>query len=203
MRLGLIASAVTAIALTTFIGGYVAVAAGETNPFVAVADITDSHVLLVVLLAAIVVQTLAANVTNIYTGGLSFVNAIPALGRLRATMVVGAIAVVLSAFPDVIERAQEWITHLGNVAAPITGVILADYLVRQRGRIDVPALFAATGRYRYERGLNVRAVVAVAVGVVVYYAVPHEWLKVLWGVGVSGLVYLALARLQPHVRSDV
>ncbi|MBM3679307.1 MAG: hypothetical protein FJW96_15755, partial [Actinobacteria bacterium] len=35
MRIGLVASSLTAVALTTFIGAYVAVAAGESNPFVA------------------------------------------------------------------------------------------------------------------------------------------------------------------------
>jgi cytosine permease len=198
MRIGLLASAVSVIALTTFIGGYVAVAAGETNPFVAVAQITTNRGLLVALLLAIVVMTLGPNVTNVYTGGLSLVNALPALGRFRATVVVGAIAVALSAFPDLIERAQEWITHLGNVAAPITGVILADYLGRQRGRIDVAALFDPSSSYRYVKGVNVNALVAVAAGVGVYYAVPHDLLKVIWGVATSAVVYLVLVRLQPE-----
>jgi nucleobase:cation symporter-1, NCS1 family len=203
MRIGLVASALTVVALTTFLGGYVAVAAGETNPFVAVAEITSNPVVLVVLLLAIVVQTVAANITNVYTGGLSLVNALPALGRVRASILVGALAVVLSGFPDLIERAQEWITHLGNVAAPITGVILVDYLVRQRRRIDVAALFDPVGRYRYFGGVNVAALLAVGAGVAVYYAVPHEWLKVLWGVGVAGGVYTVLATVQERVRRPV
>jgi NCS1 nucleoside transporter family len=199
MRIGLVASALTVVALTTFLGGYVAVAAGETNPYVAVAGITSNPVVLVILLLAIVVQTLAANITNVYTGGLSLVNALPVLGRVRASIAVGALAVVLSAFPDLIERAQEWITHLGNVAAPITGVVLVDYVVRLRQRIDVAALYDPAGRYRYLEGVNAAALVSVVVGVAVYYAVPHEWLKVLWGVGVSGAAYLLLARVQDRL----
>jgi nucleobase:cation symporter-1, NCS1 family len=199
MRIGLIASALTVVALTTFLGGYVAVAAGETNPYVAVAGLTSSDVVLVVLLLAIVVQTVAANITNVYTGGLSLVNAIPALGRVRASILVGALAVAISAFPDLIERAQDWITHLGNIAAPITGVVLADYVVRQRQRLDVAALYDPAGRYRYVDGVNVAAVAAVAIGVGIYYAVPHEWLKVLWGVGVSAVAYLLLGEVQARL----
>jgi cytosine permease len=147
---------------------------------------------LLLLLAAIVVQTLAANLTNVYTAGLSLVNSLPALGRLRATVLAGAAAVALSAFPSFIEEAQAWITHLGNVAAPLTGVVLADYLIRKRQRIDVEALFDPVGRYRYWRGINVEAIVAVALGVAVYYALPHAWLKVAWGLGAGAAVYLAL-----------
>jgi NCS1 family nucleobase:cation symporter-1 len=192
MRIGLIASTLAATATTSLIGGVYAVGSGETNPFVAASRLTTSDAVLAVLLVAIVVQTFAANVTNVYTGGLSLVSSLPSLGRVGATAAVGLVAIVLSGFPSLIDEAQSWITHLGNVAAPLTGVVLADYLVRQRGRLDVDALFDPAGRYRYLHGLNVEAVVAVAVAVAVYYAVPDAWLKVAWGMGAGAATYLAL-----------
>jgi cytosine permease len=193
MQVGLVASALLAAVATTFIGGYVAAASGDTNPFVAAAGLTSSDAVLACLLVAIVVQTIAANLTNVYTAGLSLVNSLPALGRLRATVLAGAAAVVLSAFPSFIEEAQAWITHLGNVGAPLTGVVLADFLVVQRGRIDVPALFDRDGRYRYQHGINAAAVAAVAAGVAVYYALPDASVKVVWGVAAGAAAYL-LAR---------
>jgi nucleobase:cation symporter-1, NCS1 family len=196
MRIGLTASALSAAVVTTFVGGYAAAATGQTNPFVAVVDLTKSNALLVLLLAAIVVQGIAANITNVYTAGLSLVNAVPRLGRVWATIAVGAAAIGLSAFPDFVNHAQRWITHLGNVAAPLTGVVLADYLILKRQRIDVPALFDPDGRYRYLNGVNVVALAAVAGAVGVYYALPQSWLKVAWGVGVGAALYLALSALQ-------
>ena len=196
MRIGLGASSLLAIAVTTLVGGWAAVATGDVNPFVAVSQLTSSDALLVVLAVAIVVQGLAANITNIYTAGLSLVNSAPRLGRPRATVIVAAIAVALSAFPDFVDSAQRWITHLGNVAAPLTGVVLADYLMVHRTRIDVAALFDPNGRYRYLNGVNVAAVCAVVIGVVVYYAVPQAWLKVVWGLGVGAGAYLVLRSVQ-------
>ena len=183
MRIGLIASALASAAVTTFVGGYAAAATGETNPFVAVADLTSSNVLLVALLVAIVVQGLAANITNVYTAGLSLVNSVPRLGRVRATVAAAMAAVTLSAFPDFVNHAQRWVTHLGNLAAPLTGVILADYLFVKRQRIDVEGLFDPRGPYRYLNGINVAALPAIAAGAGVYYAVPSSWVKVVWGVG--------------------
>jgi NCS1 nucleoside transporter family len=191
MRIGLTASALTAAAVTTFVGGYAAAATGATNPFVAVSQLTSSTVLLLALMVAVVVQGIAANVTNVYTAGLSMVNSAPALGRIWSTAFVAAAAVTLSAFPDFVNHAQRWITHLGNVAAPLTGVVLAHYLIRERRRIDVDALFDPGGRYRYLNGINVEAIVAVTAGVVVYYALPYAWLKVAWGLGVGAATYLA------------
>ena len=196
LRIGLTASSLLAVAVTTFVGGYAAAATGKTNPFVALVDLTSSTPLLLILALAIVVQGIAANITNTYTSGLSLVNSIPALGRFRATLLVAAVAVALSAFPSFVDHAQRWITHLGNVAAPLTGVILADYLLVHRTRIDVEALFDRDGRYRYLNGVNLAALAAVAIGVGVYYALPQTWLKVAWGLGVGAVAYLALRRLQ-------
>ena len=150
--------------------------------------------LLVVLMLAIAVQGIAANITNVYTGGLSLVNSAPVLGRVRATLLVALAAVALSAFPDFVDHAQRWITHLGNVAAPLTGVVLADYLVRRRRAVDVDALFDPDGRYRFLNGVNVEAVLAVAGAVAVYYAVPDAWLKVAFGLGAGAALYLLLVR---------
>ncbi len=192
MRVGLVASALVAAALTTFVGGYAAAATGLTNPFVAVADLTSNNLLLVALLVAIVVQGLAANITNVYTAGLSLVNSVPRLGRVRATVVAAVAAVTLSGFPEFVDHAQRWVTHLGNLAAPLTGVIVADYLFVKRGRIDVEGLFDPQGPYRYRNGINVAALLAVAAGAGAYYAVPSSWVKIVWGVAVAAAVYLAL-----------
>ncbi|MGH3134912.1 MAG: purine-cytosine permease family protein [Gaiellaceae bacterium] len=195
MRIGLAVSAIAAAFVTTFVGGYAAAATGETNPFVAVADLVSSEALLLCLLLAIVVQGLAANITNVYTAGLSVVNTVPRLGRLWATIAAAVAAVTLSAFPDFVNHAQNWITHLGNLGAPLTGVVLADYLVVQRQRIEVEALFDSRGRYRYLKGVSLPAIAAVVVGVGVYYAVPSSWIKVVWGVGVSAALYLVMQAL--------
>jgi NCS1 family nucleobase:cation symporter-1 len=199
MSIALFGSALTTAAITTFVGGYAAAATGERNPFVAAADLTNADVVLVLVLVAIVVQSLAANVTNVYTAGLSLVNTLPRLNRFRSSILVGVVAIVVSGFPDFVDHAQKWIVHLGNVAAPLTGVILADYLVVRRSRVDVAALYEPDGRYRYVRGINIAAVTAVAVAVCAYYAVPHAWVKVAWGVVVGAAAYMILREMQSVV----
>jgi nucleobase:cation symporter-1, NCS1 family len=195
VRIGLTASALAAVFVDTFIGGYAAAATGETNPFVALADLTTSKALLALLLVAIVVQGISANIGNVYTAGLSLVNTVPVLGRLRATIIVAAAAVGLSAAPDVIDSAQRWIVHLGNVAAPLAAVMLVDYVVVKRRRIDVPAFFGPNGPYRYLNGVNVAGFLAVGAGVGLYYALPHSWLKIAWGLGAAAVTYIVCRRL--------
>jgi cytosine permease len=200
VAIGFICGSGSAAFVAGWVGAYAAIAAESTSPFAAAADVTGSEVLLVLLLLAIVVQCVAVNVINVYTGGLSLVNAVPAAGRFVATLLVGVVAVVLSGFPDLIEEAQDWFTHLGNVAAPLSGVIVADYVLLKRTRLDVVALFEPRGRYRYAGGVNPAAIASVGVGVAVYYALPDAWLKVAWGTGVAIASHVALAWLQARMR---
>jgi cytosine permease len=150
---------------------------------------------LALLLVAVVVQGISANIGNVYTAGLSLVNTVPRLGRLWATIVVAAAAVALSAAPDVIDSAQKWIVHLGNVAAPLAAVMLVDYVVVKRRQIDVSALFDPNGPYRYLNGVNVPAILAIGAGVGLYYSLSHSWLKIAWGLGAAAAVYLVLNRV--------
>jgi NCS1 family nucleobase:cation symporter-1 len=199
VRIGLFSSALTAAAVDTFIGGYAAAATGETNPFAAVADLTSSYLLLALLLVAVVVQGISANIGNVYTAGLALVNSIPRLGRLWATILVAMAAVALSALPDVIDSAQRWIVHLGNVAAPLAAVMLVDYVVVKRRRIEVSGLFDPNGPYRYLNGVNLAAFVAIGTGVALYYALSMAWLKIAWGLGAAALAYLVCLRALAYI----
>jgi NCS1 nucleoside transporter family len=197
--LGFVPAAVLTTTVTTFIGGYAAVATGEGNPFVAAPALTGNGAILALLLLAILVQSVGVNVLNAYTVGLSLLNTAPRLGRLLATAIGGAAAIGLSAFPAALTDAERWIGHVSNVAFPLTGVILAEYLVRMRGRLDVDDLYRPEGRYRYLAGVSAAAVAAIAAGVAVYYAVPHSWVKAAWGVGIAAIVQLALSPLQERL----
>ncbi len=199
MRVGFFSGAVLSALVTSFVGAYAAVATGESNPFVAIIELTGNPVVLVLLLLAIVGQSTGANIPNIYTAGMSLVNAIPALGRFAATVLVGAFGVGLAAFPGFVNEAQDWISHLGNVATPLAGVILADYVLLKRWTIDVPSLFERNGRYRYLGGLNPAAIGAVAIGVILYYLLPDSSVKAAWGVAAGAGAYLALARVEANV----
>jgi nucleobase:cation symporter-1, NCS1 family len=53
---------------------------------------------------------------------------------------------------------------MGGFFGPVAGILLADYLVVRRMRIDVPALFEKHGRYWYWGGFNWIAVAWTALG---------------------------------------
>ncbi|KAM5535975.1 hypothetical protein V8D89_010415 [Ganoderma adspersum] len=48
---------------------------------------------------------------------------------------------------------------------PIAGIMVADYWIVHKGKVDVPSMYRPHGRYRYSYGFNWRAVVAILLSV--------------------------------------
>jgi nucleobase:cation symporter-1, NCS1 family len=130
------------------------------------------------------------NVLNLYTGGLSLSNIFDKLGRFWTTLVISILGVALSAVPDVVKSYTSYAGLLGNVFSPIGGVLIADYLVMKRSRIDLVALFERGGIYWYWRGFNPIAIAWTALGFVIYmYVIPTAMIKTLSTVLICGLGY--------------
>lgn len=199
IRIGLVASSSLAMVVTTFVGAYAAVATGTgKGSFEVVTTLTGSKAVLAFVLLALVIQVTSVNIGNAYQVGLSLVNAAPRLGRPFATALGACAGIALAAVPDLVDSAANWTTRLGNVSAPLAGVVIIEYLVIKRQQIDVQALFDPRGQYRYVGGVNVAAMVSIAIGVVAYSLVPDALVKVAWGGGVAALVYLLLHPGQQH-----
>jgi cytosine/uracil/thiamine/allantoin permease len=197
MRIGLLSGLILATFTSTSLGAFAAVASGTTDPIGTIAGLTTADAILLILALAILVQSTAINVTNLYTAGLSATNLAPGLGRIRATAVTSTVAVALAGFHTVVRDADTWVRYLGCLSTPLAGVIVAHYAIRNRMQIDVGALFEPRGRYRYWRGVNQRALIAITFGAVVYAEMPPAWLKAAWGTAVAALAYLLLDRARP------
>jgi NCS1 family nucleobase:cation symporter-1 len=89
-----------------------------------------------------------------------------------------------------------WLVGYSGLLGPIAGVMIADYFLIRRARLNVNDLYRRGGEYEYRDGINPRAVVALAAGIAVALlglVVPAvRWLyDYAWfvGFGVSGAVY--------------
>ncbi len=143
---------------------------------------------------------------NLYTGGLSLSNLFEKPRRAWNTLLVGVVSVGLSAFPQLLDRLIPFTTALGNLFAPVAGVLLFHYLFIERMRIDVPALFDPRGIYRYWHGVNVTAIVCCFLGGGIYYLLPTSALPAVIVPIITGSGYLLsvrlLERLQPGISNE-
>jgi nucleobase:cation symporter-1, NCS1 family len=171
---GTMLAGVLASAFSVSLGAYGAAASlgREPNPFSLAATVHPQWITLLVLLIVIALDEITINVMNLYTGGLSLSNLFEGPGRFWNTLFVGVVSTILAAFPVLVDRLLPLTTALGNLFAPLAGVLLFHYLFVARMRIHVPSLFDPEGMYAYWHGVNVTAVVWCFLGGGIYYLLP-------------------------------
>jgi NCS1 nucleoside transporter family len=163
-----------ASAFSVSLGAYGAAASlgRQANPFSLAAEIDPHWMTLLILLVVIALDESTINVMNLYTGGLSLSNLFEGPGRFWNTLFVGVVSTGLSGFPALLDRLIPLTTALGNLFAPLAGVLLFHYVGVERMKIDVAALFDPKGAYHYWHGVNVTAVVWCFLGGGIYYLLP-------------------------------
>lgn len=198
-----------ALGMTTaaVVSAYGAVASGEWNPFGLAARLAATGPLPYLLLGGLILAVVLANTMNLYSAGLSFVNIVPSVGRFWATLSMAVLSIGLCLLPAVVINSQSYITELGRVFGPVAGVLLADYLVIKRGRVEVAALLVRGGRYRYFRDVNVVAIIAWALGYGLFAILPPWSVPVAASLFATGIIYLIAmsiaSRLSVAYRSAV
>ena len=103
--------------------------------------------------------------------------------------------------------AASFVGAIGATMGPLLGIILVDYYLIARGEVDVQALYDENGRYRYQGGWNVSALIAAAVGALFSSILPNfttvlpSWWGVygwFFGVAIGGVAYWLLSMVMPR-----
>jgi NCS1 family nucleobase:cation symporter-1 len=102
-----------------------------------------------------------------------------------------------------------WLVGYSGLLGPVAGIMITDYFLLRRARLDVAQLYNPRGIYQYRSGVNFRAIAALALGVVVALIgllVPAlRWLyDYAWFVGflVASVTYWISMRTAATVYSE-
>jgi NCS1 family nucleobase:cation symporter-1 len=164
----------------------------------------------VIAMLALLLATLNVNVAaNVVSPANDFSNLYPR----RISFKIGGI---ITCFVGLLMQPWRWLSSHGTYVmgwlvgyssflGPIAGVMIADYYVVRKRRLDPEELFKRGGEYEFSGGFNWRAVAALAAGIfiaLIGLVVPalHGLYQYAWfvGFGVSFVVYL-LIMPRPHV----
>ncbi|GBR11130.1 NCS1 family nucleobase:cation symporter-1 [Gluconobacter frateurii] len=170
----------------------------------------DNQAIMLVGILTFVVATIGINISaNFVSAAFDFSNIAPASISWKGGGIIASIGAILLtpwnlyARPDLIHLTLD---VLGLFIAPVTGILLADYYLVQRQRLDVGALYSTdpAARYWYRGGVNPVAVYALVLAVLVGLAnvfMPQlaAFQNFAWFTGFfSGLAFhLLLTRLAP------
>src|SRR5215510_12991625 len=58
-----------------------------------------------------------------------------------------------------------WLVGYSSFLGPIAGVLIADYFVLRKTNLNVDDLYIRGGSYEYSRGVNIRAIIALVIGI--------------------------------------
>lgn len=157
------------------------------------------------LLAALTfaVATLGINVVaNFVSPAFDFANVFPKhIDFKRGGYIAAAIALVLYPFAPWEGSAAHFVNMVGNTMGPIFGVMMVDYYLIRKGRVNVEALYREDGEFRFENGWHVNALIAAGIGIVFSSILPGltsimpSWWGVygwFFGVAISGVIYYGL-----------
>lgn len=190
----------TFLSLFITAGSYIVLQGGEGDPLTNPAQIVAlvGNVFLTILAAVtFVVATVGINlVANFIPPAYDLSNLAPQRisfktgGYLTALLgfIVGALWV-----STVGNNLPVFVDTLGAILAPLYGVLVADYYIIQRRSMTVADLYSMNpeGRYHYQSGWNIRAIIAIAVAAV--FSISAVWVPFLSGL--SGFAWVIGALL--------
>ena len=161
-----------------FIGavGVVAVAiqTGEFNP-----DMSDPSSVMAelglgwVAFLVVVLASINTNATNVYSSSMGILNITKKLSPKAALIIIAIIQLALCFIPLMYESFYTFFTDFLNITAglfvPFWTIVLIDYFSVRRGKLDDDLFEGKSGKYWYKNGFNKYGVIALLVGVIVYY----------------------------------
>ena len=164
----------TTMALFAFIG--VAVTSATTIIFgqtiwdpVEVLTKFQNPAVLVLAMLALCLATLATNIAaNVVSPANDFSHLAPNKISFRTggfiTGVIGILMMPWKLVADPTGYIFTWLIAYSALLGPIGGILIADYFVIRRCKLDVPALYKADGEFRFTNGFSVVALLALVLG---------------------------------------
>jgi nucleobase:cation symporter-1, NCS1 family len=159
-----------------------------------------------IALVALLIATLNTNVAaNVVSPSNDFSNLNPRRISFRTggliTGIAGLLMMPWKLLSDFHSYIFGWLVGYSGLLGPIAGVMIADYFLIRRTRLDVPSLYRRNGPYEYREGVNATAMLALAAGVggalIGLVVPPLRWLyDYAWFVGfaIAAAVYFLLTR---------
>jgi len=157
-----------------------------------------------IALIALLVATLNVNIgANVVSPSNDFSNLAPRLISFRTGgLITGFLGLAMMPWKLMATFGSYvfgWLVGYSGLLGPVAGIMVADYFLIRRTQLDLYSLYHRGGPYEYSRGMNPRALIALAAGVfgaLIGLAVPvlRFLYDYAWFVGffVSGALYYAL-----------
>ena len=147
------------------------------DPVVLMQTIGNAAVLILAMVIIVIAQVTTNMAANVVAPSNDFSNLMPRVISFKTGGVITAVIGILM-FPwEIYENWAAylftWLVGYGSLLGAIGGVMIVDYWVIRREKLDLVDLYRPEGQYWYTAGFNWRALAAVAVAVIP--VIPGFW----------------------------
>ncbi|WP_282602065.1 NCS1 family transporter [Paracoccus sp. PARArs4] len=147
-------------ALIAGLGAVSFIATGNWNPVEVIQGEGQGLSLIVLLVLVVLAQWSTNNSANLIPSALTFVNLAPRVINYKMAVALAGIAGTLC-FPwALLDNLFVFLSYCGAFLSGIGGIMIADYYVLRRRRLNVPDLYRADGQFRYVAGFNPAGLIA-------------------------------------------
>jgi NCS1 family nucleobase:cation symporter-1 len=145
---------------------------GQTEwDIVTIAGRFENKILITLAMTGIIISTLATNIAaNIVSPANDFSNLAPKKINFRMggyiTGVIGILIFPWKLVEDPTGYIYSWLIGYSALLGPIGGIMIADYYFIRKQKLETPELYSHAGRYSYNNGFNIAAIVALLIGII-------------------------------------
>lgn len=130
----------------------------------------ENKAVLVFAMVALALATLATNIAaNVVSPSNDFAHMWPRMISFRiGGLITGVIGILIQPWRLLANAAvyiDKWLVGYSLLLGAVGGVLIADYIVIRRTRLDQPGLYVKSGPYWYSGGFNPRAIIALLCGI--------------------------------------
>ena len=131
----------------------------------------DSKIMVSIAMIGIIISTLATNIAaNIVSPANDFANLAPQKINFRIggyiTGVVGILIMPWKLIADPNGYIFTWLIAYSSLLGPVGGIMIVDYIFISHKNLIAEDLYRHNGVYRYNNGYNIKAIVALLLGII-------------------------------------
>ncbi|WP_077328757.1 NCS1 family transporter [Virgibacillus siamensis] len=179
-------------AFMIMIGAAAFMVAGSSNPVIALQDTASGWMLAMLLLMIVLTQWSTNTAANIVPAAAIFSNVLgPRVSNAVAVFVVGIVGTVIQPW-SVYEILTQALLFFGAVLSAISGILVVDYYVLRKRRVNVQELFQHEGQFKFHGGVNIVGFIAWVIGGAV--AILLMDYSFIVGFVLAGAIYYVLTK---------
>lgn len=130
----------------------------------------ESKLLVTIAMIAVAISTLATNIAaNMVSPANDFANLSPSKINFKTggyiTGIIGILIFPWKLIADPNGYIFSWLIAYSSLLGPIGGIMIADYYFIRKKQLIVDDLYAHKGTYTYEQGFNMKAIIAIILGI--------------------------------------